>query len=78
MKWALGEDRLSFGIVVEAKIVVCQAVTDIPNPMVPVAQSDTILLQAPKMILHAFCELSLADIHIAEPMEHLSGSNFGY
>lgn len=59
----------------EAKIVICQAVTDIPDSMVPVTQRDTILLQAPKMILHAFLELPLADIDVAEPMEHLSGSN---
>lgn len=74
MKWRY---RLSFGIVVEPKIVICQAVTNISNPVVSVTQSDTILLQATQMILQAFFELSLTDIHIAEPMEHFLGSNLG-
>jgi hypothetical protein len=49
-------------------------VTDVSDSVVSIAECGTILFQATNMIFKTFLELSLADIDVAQTIEHLPGS----
>jgi hypothetical protein len=49
-------------------------VTDVSDSVVSITECGTILFQATDMVFKTFLKLSLADIDIAQTIEHLSGS----